>query len=197
VRVAAIAAVLCVGWSGSAFGQIPKPGDAPAPLSPAEAAKAFKLPAGFRIELVAAEPLVREPSGVCWDERGRLFVCELHGYNLEGQYDIEELNKTGQLDRVVRRIQANEEAKRAAEAETYGTIKLLRDTDGDGTIDRADVWARDLPGARGDYRHRADADSVSGRSQRRRQGGGARSAVRRFRERAARTESQLPAVGPG
>jgi putative membrane-bound dehydrogenase-like protein len=149
VRVAAIAAVLCVGWSGSAFGQIPKPGDAPAPLSPAEAAKAFKLPAGFRIELVAAEPLVREPSGVCWDERGRLFVCELHGYNLEGQYDIEELNKTGQLDRVVRRIQANEEAKRAAEAETYGTIKLLRDTDGDGTIDRADVWADRLPACHG------------------------------------------------
>ena len=27
-----------------------------------------------------------------------MFVSELHGYNLEGQLDIEELNKSGQLD---------------------------------------------------------------------------------------------------
>ncbi len=126
-------------------GQIPKPTDAPPPLSPAESAQRFRVPPGFRLELVAAEPLVREPSGVCWDEQGRLFVCELHGYNLEGQYDIEELNKTGQLDRVVRRIQANERAKEAAKAGTYGTIKRLLDSDGDGRFDRAEVWADRLP----------------------------------------------------
>src|SRR5215468_5533775 len=99
--------LLLLGISGTTCGQIPKPDDAPKPLSPAESARRFKVPAGFRIELVASEPLIREPSGVCWDEHGQLFVCELHGYNLEGQYDIEELNKTGQLDRVVRRIQAD------------------------------------------------------------------------------------------
>ena len=47
------------------------------------------------MELVASEPLIREPSGVCWDEQGRLFVCELHGFNVDGQIDIDELNKTG------------------------------------------------------------------------------------------------------
>jgi glucose/arabinose dehydrogenase len=97
------------------------------------------------MELVASEPLIREPSGLCWDERGRLYVCELHGYNLEGQYDIDELNKTGQLDREVRRIQANPRAKEAALAETFGTIKLLTDTDGDGQMDRAVVFADHLP----------------------------------------------------
>src|SRR5690606_14893989 len=128
-----------------ASGQIPQPDDAPQPLSPEESAERFDLPPGFRMELVASEPLIREPSGVCWDERGQLFVCEMHGYNLVGQYDIDELNKTGQLDRVVRRIQADERHKQAAAAETFGTIKLLQDDDGDGRMDRAVVWADRLP----------------------------------------------------
>ena len=125
--------------------EIPQPKDAPKPLSPQDSVKRVSVPKGFRLELIAAEPLVREPSGVCWDERGRMFVCELHGYNLEGQHDIEELNKTGKLDRVVRRVQANAQAKAAAEKETYGTVKRLIDTDGDGRMDKAVVWADRLP----------------------------------------------------
>jgi len=136
---------LVIALPTTAFSQIPKPDDAPKPLSPAESAKQFRLPPGFRMKLLAAEPLITEPSGVCWDERGRLFVCELHGYNLEGQYDIEELNKTGQLDLVVRRIQADEKAKQKAKADTYGTVKLLLDRDGDGCMDDAIVWADRLP----------------------------------------------------
>ncbi|HQZ64498.1 MAG TPA: c-type cytochrome [Planctomycetaceae bacterium] len=128
-----------------AAAQIQLAADAPLPLPPAEAERSFKLPPGFRMELLASEPLVHEPSGVCWDECGRLYVCELHGYNLDGHYDIEELNKTGQLDHVVRRIQATDEAKRRAEAGTTGTIKRLIDTDGDGCMDKAQVFADDLP----------------------------------------------------
>ena len=97
------------------------------------------------MKLLAAEPLIREPSGVCWDERGRLFVCELHGYNVEGQYDIDELNKTGKLDTEVRRVQASEENKKKAQADNYGTVKILADTDGDGVMDKAEVWADHLP----------------------------------------------------
>lgn len=129
----------------SLFAEIPKPKDAPRPLPTAESAKAFRLPAGTAIRLIASEPLIHEPSGICWDERGRLFVTELHGYNLEGQHDIDELNKTGQLDLEVRRIQASEEAKKNAEAGTCGTVKLLRDQDGDGEMDEAVVWAARLP----------------------------------------------------
>src|ERR1700761_8448959 len=91
-----LAAGLLVLAASPAHAQIPKPTDAPQPLSPVDSAKTFKLPEGFKLELVAAEPLIHEPSGVCWDARGRLFVCELHGYNVEGQLDIEELNKSGQ-----------------------------------------------------------------------------------------------------
>ena len=131
------------------LGQISKPADAPKPLSPAESAKLVNLPPGFRLELVAAEPLVRQPSGICWDAHGNLFVSELHGYNIEGQFDIEELNKTGKLDRVVRRIAANEDAMRRAEKEQFGTVKRLIDSDGDGVMDHAEVWADRLPACLG------------------------------------------------
>jgi len=126
-------------------GQIEPATDGPKPLNPIESVDSFQLPSGFRMELVASEPLIEEPSGVCWDAEGHLYVSELHGYNLEGQFDIETLNKTGKLDRVVRRIQANEQAKKDAEAETYGVIKRLADDDGDGRMDRAVIFAQGLP----------------------------------------------------
>jgi putative membrane-bound dehydrogenase-like protein len=128
------------GWA-----QIPPATDAPQPLSPGDSAQKIRLPEGLKWSLVAAEPLVVEPSGLCWDERGLLYVSELHGYNLEGQYDIDELNQTGQLDRVVRRIQATDAAKQKAEHETYGTVRLLSDTNDDGVMDRATVFADQLP----------------------------------------------------
>ncbi len=108
-----------------AFGQIPKPHDAPQPVAAEQAARQFKLPDGLRMELVASEPLIHEPSGVCWDQQGRLFVCELHGYNLDGQIDIDELNKTGKLDKEVRRLFVPERIEEAAKAGTYGTVKQL------------------------------------------------------------------------
>ena len=128
-----------------ASGQIPEPDDAPQPVAAEQAANQFKLPDGLRMELVASEPLIREPSGVCWDQQGRLFVCELHGYNLDGQIDIDELNKTGKLDKEVRRLFVPEHIEEAAKAGTYGTVKQLTDTDGDGRMDKANVWADRIP----------------------------------------------------
>ena len=90
-----------------ALAQIPKPTDAPRPITPEQSAAAFKLPDGFRMEVIASEPLIASPSAMCWDERGRMFVSELHGYNLAGQLDIEELNRTGKLDTQVGRVQAD------------------------------------------------------------------------------------------
>src|SRR6266436_2154694 len=144
LKLAAFASVLLSGGS-LAWAQIPKPTDAPKPMTPEQSAAAFRLPDGFRMEVVASEPLIESPSAVCWDERGRMFVSELHGYNLAGQLDIEELNKTGRLDTQVRRVQADEKFKRAAQAGTFGVVKLLRDTNGDGRMDAAEVWATNLP----------------------------------------------------
>ena len=143
--VSVIALLIALSLGASVSAQIEIPDDAPKPRSPAQSASVVELPHGFELKLIAAEPLVREPSGVCWDERGRMFVCELHGYNLEGQFDIEELNKTGKLDRIVRRIEADEVAKAKARVEETGTVKRLIDDDGDGKVDRVEVWADDLP----------------------------------------------------
>src|SRR4051812_41377762 len=130
---------------GIVSAQIPKPNDAPKPLTPEQSAAAFKLPEGFRIEVVASEPLIASPSAVCWDEHGRMFVSELHGYNLSGQLDTEELNTTGKLDTQVRRVQADEKFKRAAQSGTYGLVKLLSDTNNDGRMDKAELFATNLP----------------------------------------------------
>lgn len=125
--------------------QIAPATDAPPPLTPEESAKEFRLPPGFRVELVAAEPYLADPVAMAFDERGRIFVCEIHGYNLEGYYDVLELNRQGVLDTAVRRILASDDAIAKALPEQYGTVKLLEDRDGDGRIDTAATWADHLP----------------------------------------------------
>jgi putative membrane-bound dehydrogenase-like protein len=135
--------------TGVLLAQIPEPTDAPQPLAPDATAASYVLPEGYQLEVVASEPLLASPTGVCWDHRGNMFVSELHGYNLEGQLDIEELNRTGKLDTQVRRVQADEKFKQAAKSGTFGVVKRLRDQDGDGRMDQVDVWANDLPPAYG------------------------------------------------
>ncbi len=134
-------------YAGAA--EIKPAADAPQPLPPSECLKHFQLPAGFRIELVAAEPHLADPVAMAFDAMGRIFVCEIHGYNLEGHLDVQELNKTGVLDKLVRRIPANPTARRRAREMTTGTLKLLEDADGDGKIDRSQVWADKLPACYG------------------------------------------------
>jgi putative membrane-bound dehydrogenase-like protein len=141
-------AILILILASAASGQIPVPADAPKPLTPTQSAKAVTLPAGFRLELIASEPMIREPSGMCWDEKGRLYVCELHGYNYEGQLDIEELNKTGTLDREVRRYFVEPRLMEKAKKERYGTIKRI-ETDASGRATKATVFADRLPACYG------------------------------------------------
>jgi len=45
-----------------------------------EALKNLQLPAGFKAELIAAEPDVVQPIAMTWDERGRLWVIEGNSY---------------------------------------------------------------------------------------------------------------------
>ncbi len=131
----------------ASIGVSPAP-DAPKPLPPLESLKRVVLPDGFEMALMASEPQIQDPSGIAFDEWGRLFVCELHGYNIEGHLDVQELNKTGKLDTQVRRVRwefmggkiAEEAAKRQ-----FGVVKLLSDRDEDGIMDHAEVWADDLP----------------------------------------------------
>ncbi len=86
----------------------------PEPLSPADALKTFTIENGYRIELVAAEPLVEAPVAMSWDDQGRLYVAEMRGY----MHDT-----TGTTD-----------------LQPLGRIRLLEDTDGDGVMDKATVF---------------------------------------------------------
>jgi mono/diheme cytochrome c family protein/glucose/arabinose dehydrogenase len=91
----------------------------PAPvLAPADAAAAFRTAPGFAVELVAAEPLVVDPVAMDWDDQGRLYVVEMRGFmpNLEAE----------------------------GEDVPSGRVVVLEDTDGDGTMDRSDVFADGL-----------------------------------------------------
>jgi hypothetical protein len=50
------------------------------PLSPVESVKRFVLPEGFVAELVASEPVIRQPIDLRFDERGRLWVVQYLQY---------------------------------------------------------------------------------------------------------------------
>jgi len=86
-----------------------------APVVPPErAVQTFKMAPGYRIELVAAEPLVHEPVNMCFDPDGRLWVCEMSGY-------MPTIDGVGERNPV-------------------GTIAVLEDTDGDGKMDKRTVF---------------------------------------------------------
>jgi glucose/arabinose dehydrogenase/mono/diheme cytochrome c family protein len=92
---------------------------APAPvLSPEEALEAFRIAPGFEIELVAAEPLVEDPVAMAWDEYGRLYVVEMRGY-------MPDAYGTG-------------------DEEPVGQVVRLEDIDGDGRMDKSEVFLGEL-----------------------------------------------------
>jgi putative membrane-bound dehydrogenase-like protein len=96
----------------------PGPGTPPAgPLSPKEELTTFRVPKGFRVELVAAEPQVVDPVAMAFDEDGRIFVAEMRGYPNGGIAE-------GRI--------------------TSGQIRLLEDRDGDGIYETATVFADGL-----------------------------------------------------
>jgi putative membrane-bound dehydrogenase-like protein len=96
-----------------------------APLSPAEAVKSFQVLDGFRMELLAAEPLVTDPVAMAYDEDGRAYVCEMNDY----PYTDKARHKPGQENPTDAPI---------------GKVRLLVDDDGDGRFDRSTVFADGL-----------------------------------------------------
>src|SRR5437867_8058658 len=51
------------------------------PTAADQALATFRVKPGFRIELVAAEPLVIDPIALSFDENGRLYVVEMRDYS--------------------------------------------------------------------------------------------------------------------
>jgi putative membrane-bound dehydrogenase-like protein len=77
------------------------------PLSPADALKSFEIVPGFKLEQVAAEPLVADPIAICFDENSRMYVVEMRGYSenrdekLSRIRLLEDTDEDGKFDKAI------------------------------------------------------------------------------------------------
>lgn len=93
--------------------------EGPSPALPADAEiTTFVVEPGFKIELVAAEPMVQDPVVITFDADGRLWVVEMRGFmpDIDG----------------------------AGENEPVGRVSVLEDTDGDGKMDASTIYLDSL-----------------------------------------------------
>jgi putative membrane-bound dehydrogenase-like protein len=86
------------------------------PKAPPEALKTFETIPGFHMELLASEPSVHSPIAADIDENGNLYVTEMIDYPY--------YPKPGE--------------------KPLGSVRMLRDTDGDGRYDESTVFADHL-----------------------------------------------------
>ena len=91
----------------------PAPEQSPV-LSPEASMKTIVMPPGYRLELVASEPMIQEPVVIDWDPDGRLWVVEMPGY-------MEDMPAT-------------------TERAPSGRVSVLEDTNGDGRMDKKTVF---------------------------------------------------------
>jgi putative membrane-bound dehydrogenase-like protein len=61
------------------------------PKSPAEAMSTFQIAKGFRLEQVAAEPLLADSVAIEFDEDGRLYTVEMRGYSEEDAENLSQI----------------------------------------------------------------------------------------------------------
>ncbi|MHB1079338.1 MAG: PVC-type heme-binding CxxCH protein [Prosthecobacter sp.] len=85
-------------------------------VEPKDAIATWQVKKGFKLQLAANEPQVRDPIAICFDENGRMFVCEMNDYS-------EMRDVTPHL----------------------GRISMLEDKDGDGHYETSQIFADDLP----------------------------------------------------
>lgn len=89
-----------------------------APMPPDEVVRTAKLPPGFQLSVFAAEPDVRNPIAMTFDERGRLWVAESYSWAGNGDGGFR--------------------------PEIRDRILIFEDTDNDGRHDRRTVFADDV-----------------------------------------------------
>ncbi|MBC3793918.1 DUF7133 domain-containing protein [Spirosoma utsteinense] len=98
--------------------QQPEPAFNPAPtgayLSPEASLKSMRLPRGYHLELVASEPMIKEPVAIAWDGNAKMYVAEMLTY-------MQDADATGEQLPISR-------------------ISLLEDTDNDGKMDKSSVF---------------------------------------------------------
>ena len=152
------------------------------PLEPTEQRAKFKLPPGFEIQLVAAEPDLRKPMNMAFDSTGRLWVSESREYpfpakeGAELRDSIRIFSDFGPDGRARKKEVFADKLNipiglypfRTADgrwkcvAWSIPNIWLFEDTDGDGKADKREVlfgplgWERDTHGNQASFRRGDD-----------------------------------------
>ncbi len=88
------------------------------PKTPTEELATFQVEPGFKIQLVASEPMVQDPVVIQFDSDGRLWVVEMRGF----MNDIEG----------------------STEDQPTGRVSVLEDTNGDGQMDKSTIYLDSL-----------------------------------------------------
>ncbi|MCP4846488.1 MAG: c-type cytochrome [Verrucomicrobiaceae bacterium] len=122
------------------------------PLSAAESLQKVHVPAGFKVELVAAEPLVMDPVAIDWAVDGSIWVAEMADYPSGGN---------GHSGRIVRLIDTDGDHQPDQRQAFMGSVKFptgimawgkgvivtaggeilyAEDLDGDGDADLRETW---------------------------------------------------------
>ncbi|MCB1277510.1 PVC-type heme-binding CxxCH protein [Prosthecobacter sp.] len=98
--------------------------------SPKELPKALEVHPEFNLSLVAAEPLINNPMNIDWDEKGRLWVVETPEYpNGLRQANVEAWKDSGSVE------------PGKYNRDPMDRVSILTDTDGDGVMDKKQVFA--------------------------------------------------------
>ncbi len=149
-------------------------------LSPAEELKALKVPKGFKVQLVAAEPDIHKPMNLAWDDQGRLWVTS----TLEYPYPAKDLKTARDKVHILSDFDEQGKARtittfaeglnipigllplpgsspRRALVFHIGEIMLLEDTNGDGRADKRTTilkgyGSRDTHGMTNAFTHSPD-----------------------------------------
>lgn len=119
-------------------------------LSPEASMATFEIADGFKIEQIAAEPLVADPVDMEIDEYGRLYVVEMHGYPLDKSGSgavklLEDTDGDGVMDKST--VFADNLVlptgvmrwKKGILVTDPPNVLYLEDTDGDGKADKRET----------------------------------------------------------
>ncbi|MEP7323161.1 MAG: c-type cytochrome [Saprospiraceae bacterium] len=90
----------------------------PIPLSPSESIRKIQVPPGYKVELVASEPMIQDPVALAWDGDGAMYVVQMNTFMTD--------------------------AKGTDQYKPISQIKRLTDTDNDGIMDKSTVFIDSL-----------------------------------------------------
>jgi mono/diheme cytochrome c family protein len=170
---AVLVALVPARYAFSRATELPAAADDAPVLTPAQTMASYRLPAGYKLELVAAEPLVQDPVAIDFDPDGRMYVVEMRAFmpNLAGTGEdrpigriviLEDTNDDGRMDKktvfldslvLPRSVKVLSQGVLVAE-----TPKLwfARDTNGDGKADTKELVRDDYGTLQSNPEHNAN-----------------------------------------